>query len=76
MFFELAPSIPEMPLSEQFLERAVADNDLAMITLSRDSGEFQDRSLEGDFYLTLAEQTMIDEVSRAFRAPAGRGPSI
>ena len=68
MFFELAPSIPEMPLSEQCLERAVADNDLAMITLSRDSGEFQDRSLEGDFYLTLAEQTMIDEVSRAFRA--------
>jgi len=68
MFFELAPSIPEMPLSEQCLERAVADNDLAMITLSRDSGEFQDRSLEGDFYLTLAEQSMIDEVSRTFRA--------
>ena len=68
MFFELAPSIPEMPLSEQCLERAVAGNDLAMITLTRDSGEFQDRSLEGDFYLTLAEQTMIDAVSRAFRA--------
>ncbi len=72
IFFQLTPPIPEMPLDEEQLAQAVARNDIAMITLSRDSGEFQDRELDGDFYLTDAEQSMIDAVSSAFHAAEKR----
>lgn len=67
-FFELVPLIPEMPLERAAIERAAQMSDLALITIGRDSGEFQDREIEGDFDLTAAEQTMLADVATAFRA--------
>lgn len=67
-FFELVPLIPEMPLDRTAIERAAQTADLALITIGRDSGEFQDRGIEGDFDLTAAEQTMLADVAAAFRA--------
>ena len=67
-FFELVPLIPEMPLDPAAIERAAQTADLAVITIGRSSGEFQDREIEGDFDLTEAEQTMLADVSAAFRA--------
>ena len=67
-FFELVPLIPEMPLDAETIGRAARSADLAVITIGRNSGEFQDREVEGDFDLTEAEQTMLADVSAAFRA--------
>lgn len=67
-FFELVPLIPEMPLDSGMIGRAAQTADLAVITIGRNSGEFQDREIDGDFDLTEAEQTMLADVSAAFRA--------
>lgn len=67
-FFELLPPIPEMPLGDATVKAKAESASMALITLGRNSGEFQDREVEGDFNLTEAEQTMIQKVSAAFRA--------
>lgn len=67
-FFEPEPVIPEMGLDDSELDEAAATSDVAFITIGRNSGEGADRELEGDFYLTDAEQELIDRVSEAFHA--------
>ena len=58
----------EMPLEAGAVAAQASEADVALITLGRTSGEFADRELEGDFYLTEGELAMIRQVSQAFRA--------
>lgn len=58
--------IPEMPLDDGLLARSAKDNDMAIITVGKTSGEFADRKITNDFYLTDAEQKMIEKVSDTF----------
>jgi beta-glucosidase len=67
-FFDLLPPIAEMSLAGDALVSQAADADIALITIGRNSGEFQDRPVVGDFTLTDGEQRLIAEVSAAFHA--------
>lgn len=58
----------EKPLDDNILTAKALSTDMALITIGRHSGEFADRQLEGDFYLTDAEQDLIRRVSSAYRA--------
>lgn len=53
---------------EKMLKKAVKKNDVAIITLGRTSGEFLDRKLDRDFYLSENEKGLIAAVSEAFHA--------
>ena len=67
-FWEQDRLAPEMALSSELIAGEAAKADLALITLGRTSGEFQDRPLEGDYYLTPAEQELITGVCQAFKS--------
>lgn len=67
-FFELIPPVPEMPLTAELVADYVAQSDMGLITLGRNCGEFQDRDLAGDYYLTATEQALITTVAEAYHA--------
>lgn len=67
---ETEPSWPERRVSQQEIEAAAAQNDLALISLGRHSGEFADRKIEDDFELSQTERQLAMAVSQAFRAKA------
>lgn len=58
--------ITEMNISDSMIQKQAVQQDIAIITLGRISGEFADRSLKDDFYLSDIEQNLIDQVCTAF----------
>lgn len=61
--------VAEMAVSKEMANQMANENDLALITIARNSGEGGDREpIEGDFYLTKNEKEMITNVSQAFNA--------
>ena len=67
-FFELVPPVPEMNTDTALIAKAAAETDVAIITLGRKSGEFQDRKLDNDFNMSASETELIKNVSAAFHA--------
>lgn len=67
-FFELVPPVPEMPADKALIEKKAKESDMAIITIGRNSGEFQDRKLENDFNMSATEIELIKNVSTAFHA--------
>lgn len=71
------PMLPPPPIAEMelkstdgaFFAQLAQDNDLAVITLGRNSGEFADRQLAaGDYELTSVEKQLLRDVTDAFHA--------
>ena len=58
--------VPEMSISASDLQSAVKNNDVAIVTIGKTSGEFADRYISDNFNLTDAEKKMIADVSAAF----------
>lgn len=61
------PRPDEIVFSEKELKKYVENNDVALITIGRNSGEFFDRTTS-DFELTPNNRKLLEEVSKAFRA--------
>jgi beta-glucosidase len=64
----LPPPIPELVLDADRITELAHAVDLAVIVIGRNSGEFTDRTLEGNFFLTDTEHTLLRHVSTEFRA--------
>lgn len=68
-FFMSPPVIPEFPIKPALASTAAQNADVALITISRISGEGADRKAEkGDFYLSDEEVNLMKTVSSAFHA--------
>ena len=67
-WFLPVPPLPELAAASELVAASAASADLAVIVLSRGSGETSDRTLEGDFLLSATERTLISGVSDAFHA--------
>ena len=64
----LPPPLPEWAVGADRIQDAAQTADVAILTLGRRSGEFDDRTVDDDFRLTDTEQTLIRDVSDAFHA--------
>jgi beta-glucosidase len=60
--------IPECSIDNEMIKKMALANDCAIISIGRNSGEGNDRKLEGDYYLSDAERQLIKNVSDAFHA--------
>lgn len=60
------PRIPDFVPEQSLLARKAKETDVALITIGRNSGEFTDRTIAGDFELTNEEKALIRSVSDAF----------
>ncbi|WP_024865764.1 glycoside hydrolase family 3 protein [Butyrivibrio sp. FCS014] len=57
----------EMPLTDQLVEEAKRESDVAMVIIGRAAGEDRENKLEeGSYYLTATEKDMLSRVTKAF----------
>ena len=66
MFFLKDELVPEKEWTLETLNALAAKNDMAIFTLGRTSGEFQDREETGDFDLTETELTLLKNIKQTF----------
>lgn len=57
-----------MSLPDSIIQKLSVEEELAIITIGRTSGEFADRSLKDDFNLSETEQDLLEKVCAAFHA--------
>ncbi|WP_313317616.1 glycoside hydrolase family 3 C-terminal domain-containing protein [Stenotrophomonas sp.] len=60
--------VPERPVSAAELAQLAQQQDIAVVTIGRVSGEFVDRTPENDFQLSDAERALLMATSQAFHA--------
>jgi len=61
-------AVSEMPIDAELAQKMAIENDFAVFTIGKHSGEFVDRTLEKDFNLTDSESTAFEAVSKAFHS--------
>jgi len=63
------PVVPEMEVSRSFIEKKVKATDIAILTLSRNAGEGDDRkAADGDWTLTGAERELLQTLADVYHA--------
>ena len=62
----LPQRLPEMEMTEDFINKQAENSAIAFLTLGRNSGEGGDRVVDNDFNLGKDEIVLIDKVSKAF----------
>lgn len=63
------PVIPEMPVSSALIRRIQPDTDVAVVTISRNAGEGDDRKMEkGDWLLSDDERDLLQDVCDIYHA--------
>jgi len=66
--FHPKTAIDEMPVETLLAQKMAVENEIAVLTIGKHSGEFADRNLEKDFNLTSSEKALIEVVSKAFHS--------
>lgn len=61
-------SLSEMDLTETDCQQLARQNEVAIITIGRNTGEGRDRKVENDFNLSEKEQSLINNITNAFHA--------
>lgn len=56
----------EMPVPADMVERSAKENDIAVLTIGRQAGEGQDRSVEDDFNLSDVEMQLLENVCSSY----------
>ena len=64
----LPQRLPEMEMTEDFINKQAENSAIAFLTLGRNSGENGDRVVDNDFNLGKDEIVLIDKFSKAFHA--------
>ena len=63
------PVIPEMSVSRSFIDRKQSQSDIAILTISRNAGEADDRKAEdGDWTLTGEERALMQNLADAYHS--------
>ncbi len=60
--------LPEMPVAGLFIEKQAAESDIAIVTIGRNAGEGGDRTIPGDFNITIEERKLLNDVCDAFHS--------
>jgi beta-glucosidase len=66
--FRLPPPLAERQVEAAEIARLADSMDVGLLTITRNSGEFQDRKREDDFELSPYERTLLTDVAAAFHA--------
>lgn len=67
-WYQVTPLIPELAVEEARLQRLAREQEVAVVSIGRGSGESVDRAVEGDFLLTAAERQLLERTAKAFHA--------
>lgn len=59
-------SLTEVNISPELIQQSADTDDLAVVTIGRSNGEGHDRHAFDDFTLTRIENTLLEQVSKAF----------
>jgi len=62
------PQIPELQISDDFIQKQSLQSDMAMISVGKNAGEGADRNLDNNYHLMESEISLIKRVYEAFKA--------
>jgi beta-glucosidase len=66
--FRLPPPLAERPVDAAEITRLADAMDVGLVTITRNSGEFEDRKRDGDFELAANEKALLADAAAAFHA--------
>jgi beta-glucosidase len=67
-FINPTPPIEEQNIGKEIITAQAQSNDIALISIGRNSGEGRDRTIKNDYEFSETELTLIKNVSQAFHA--------